>query len=109
MRISRRNWMQAAGGAVLTRGSLAAEKRIQVVGREVEIQLIPVSAFTFRLSLRPIKDGKPAEIPPDGSLVARSWAAPTTTLGAVRVENHRGPVDVFDRNCFGRVGAATHG
>jgi alpha-glucosidase (family GH31 glycosyl hydrolase) len=83
MRISRRNWIEAAGGAVLARGQMAADdKRITVAGREVEIQLVPVSAFTFRLSLLPVQDGKPAEVPADGSLVERSWAAPKAKLGA---------------------------
>jgi alpha-glucosidase (family GH31 glycosyl hydrolase) len=85
MRISRRNWMQAAGGAVLARGQMAADdKRITVAGREVDIQLVPVSAFTFRLSLLPIQESKSAEIPADGSLVERSWAAPKAKLGAMQ-------------------------
>ena len=77
--------MQAAGGAVLARGKMTAdEKRITVAGRVVEIQLVPVSPFTFRLSLLPIQDGKQAEIPADGSLVERSWAAPKANLGAAQ-------------------------
>ena len=101
MRISRRNWMQAAGGAVLARGKMTAdEKRITVAGREVEIQLIPVSAFTFRLSLLPVQDGKPAEVPADGSLVERSWAAPKLSaaqeqiikLGGVQVKIAQDPL-----------------
>src|ERR1035438_5732414 len=47
MTISRRNWMQAAGAAVLARGQAeAGDKLLQVAGREVEIQLVPVSACT---------------------------------------------------------------
>jgi alpha-glucosidase/alpha-D-xyloside xylohydrolase len=85
MRISRRNWIEAAGGAVLARGQMAAdEKRIEVGGREVEIQLVPVSDFTFRLSLLPVQDGQPGEVPSDGSLVERSWPAPKAKLSAAQ-------------------------
>jgi alpha-glucosidase (family GH31 glycosyl hydrolase) len=98
MSISRRNWIQAAGAAVLARAQLnAAEKPLRIAGREVEIQLASVSASTFRLSLLPLQDGKPAEVVSDGSLVERSWAAPraklhgaipeqTVKLGALRVK-----------------------
>ncbi|HEV8043195.1 MAG TPA: TIM-barrel domain-containing protein [Bryobacteraceae bacterium] len=85
MRISRRNWMQAAGGAVLAGRQMAADdKRIVVAGREVEIQLVPLSAFTFRLSLLPVLEGKPAEVPADGSLAERSWAVPKAKVGAAQ-------------------------
>ena len=77
--------MQAAGAAVLARGQAeAGDKLLQVAGREVEIQLVPVSACTFRLMLLPLQDGKPAEVPSDGSLVERSWSAPKAMLHAAR-------------------------
>jgi alpha-glucosidase (family GH31 glycosyl hydrolase) len=78
--------MQAAGVAVFAHGQLEAdEKLLQVAGREVEIQLTPVSAYTFRLSVRPVNDGKPIDVSSDGSLVERSWAAPVAKLrGGVR-------------------------
>jgi alpha-glucosidase/alpha-D-xyloside xylohydrolase len=62
----------------------ADEKRIEVASREVEIQLVPVSAFTFRLSLLPVQDGQPGEVPSDGSLVERSWPAPKAKLSAAQ-------------------------
>jgi alpha-glucosidase/alpha-D-xyloside xylohydrolase len=77
--------MQAAGGAVLAGRQMAADdKRIVVAGREVEIQLVPLSAFTFRLSLLPVLEGKPAEVPADGSLAERSWAVPKAKVGAAQ-------------------------
>jgi alpha-glucosidase (family GH31 glycosyl hydrolase) len=78
--------MQAAGAAVLARGRVQADDQVlQIAGREVEIQMTPVSGFTFRLSVLPIQDGKPLEPASDGSLEERSWAAPAVKLrGAVR-------------------------
>jgi alpha-glucosidase/alpha-D-xyloside xylohydrolase len=77
--------MQAAGAAVLARGQAeAGDKPLLVAGREVEIQLVPVSAYTFRLSILPVQDGKPAEVPSDGSLVEQAWPAPAATLRADR-------------------------
>jgi alpha-glucosidase (family GH31 glycosyl hydrolase) len=78
--------MQAAGAAVFAHGQLEAdEKPLQVAGREVEIQLAPVSAYTFRLSVLPLQDGKSAEVSSDGSLAERSWAVPVARFrGGVR-------------------------
>lgn len=86
MAISRRNWIQAAGAAVLARGRVRADEQVlQVAGRVVEIQIVPVSGFTFRLSVLPLQDGKPIEPATDGSLEERSWAAPVVKLrGVVR-------------------------
>jgi alpha-glucosidase/alpha-D-xyloside xylohydrolase len=76
--------MQAAGAAVLGSGQEKADLRpLEIAGREVEIQLAPVSAVTFRLLVLPLHDGKPTEISSDGSLVERSWAAPEAKLRAV--------------------------
>jgi len=90
MTISRRHLIRAAGTAVLIRGTAAAgEKSLEIAGREVEVQLVPVSECTFRLSVLPIVDGKPAVVPSDGSLIERSWRAPVgdriLKLGAARV------------------------
>src|SRR5580704_7038106 len=90
MTISRRHLIRAAGTAVLIRGTAAAgEKSLEIAGREVEVQLVPVSECTFRLSVLPIVDGKPAVVPSDGSLIDRSWRAPVgdriLKLGAARV------------------------
>jgi alpha-glucosidase/alpha-D-xyloside xylohydrolase len=78
--------MQAAGAAVLAHGRVQADEQVlQVAGRDVEIQMTPVSGFTFRLSVLPLQNGKPIEPASDGSLEERSWAAPAVKLsGAVR-------------------------
>jgi alpha-glucosidase (family GH31 glycosyl hydrolase) len=78
--------MQAAGASVFTRGRVRADEQIlHVAGREVEIQLVPVSGFTFRLLVLPLQNGKPIQPASDGSLEERSWAAPAVKLrGAVR-------------------------
>jgi alpha-glucosidase (family GH31 glycosyl hydrolase) len=53
-----------------------SQRRLQIAGHEVEVQITPVSAHTFRLSLLPIADGKLSPIPADGSLVRTNWGLP---------------------------------
>jgi alpha-glucosidase (family GH31 glycosyl hydrolase) len=47
---------------------------------QIEIQITPISAYTFRLSILPVNNGSVARIPTDGSLVRESWSAPVTKL-----------------------------
>ncbi len=91
MAISRRNWIEAAGAVVLARGRVEADEQIlQVAGRDVEIQMIPVTGLTFRLMVLPLQDGKPIEPASDGSLEERSWPAPAVKLrGAVREQTFK--------------------
>jgi alpha-glucosidase (family GH31 glycosyl hydrolase) len=58
----------------------SAARAFRVAGQEVEIQITTVSAHTFRLSIIPLKDGEPAAIPTDGSLVRHSWGEPVVKL-----------------------------
>ena len=82
MPISRRHLIQAAGTAVFARGVAAAgQTPPEIAGREVEIQVTPVSDYTFRLSLLPVVEGKAAGVVFDGSLIERSWPLPAATLG----------------------------
>jgi|SRR5579875_94644 len=53
---------------------------ILVVGSEIEIQITTISPHTFRLSLIPLKNGRPGAIPSDGSLVRDCWGEPTAKL-----------------------------
>src|SRR5580693_3370443 len=90
MTISRRHLIRAAGTAVLVRGTaVAGEESLKIAGREVEVQLVPVSEYTLRLSVLPIVDGKPAAVPSNGSLIERPWRAPVRDrilkLAAARV------------------------
>ena len=62
---------QAAGGAAA--GGAAA-------GQDLEIQIGPVSEFTFRLSIMRIAGGQPEPIRMNGSLVQESWGAPVAKL-----------------------------
>lgn len=43
------------------------------VGEDIEIQLSPVSAHTFRLSILPFRNGQPDVIPWNGTLLQKSW------------------------------------
>jgi alpha-glucosidase (family GH31 glycosyl hydrolase) len=52
----------------------------QSAGENFEIQITPVSAHTFRLSILPIEGGKASSIVGDGSLAPASWPAPVLRL-----------------------------
>ena len=90
--LSRRQMLTgASAAAMLGRSSGAAETQLRVAGREVEIQLAPVSPHAVRLTVLPIHDGKLAAVPYDGSLVQKSWGMPVAKLrtspteGTIRV------------------------
>jgi alpha-glucosidase/alpha-D-xyloside xylohydrolase len=73
--------MGAASAALLLPHDVrAAEQLWQVAGQDGEIQIAPVSAHTFRLSILAIKAGRVAPVPADGSLVRASWGAPALKL-----------------------------
>jgi alpha-glucosidase (family GH31 glycosyl hydrolase) len=68
-----------------------------------EIQISSISEYTLRLSMLPMKNGQPATIPSDGSLVRASWDAPLAALrgdwryhtveaGGIRVHATREPL-----------------
>ncbi|HEV2305228.1 MAG TPA: TIM-barrel domain-containing protein [Candidatus Acidoferrales bacterium] len=68
----------------------SAQRAFRVAGQEIEIQITTVSAYTFRLSIIPLKDGEPVAIPMDGSLVGHSWGEPVVKLrGAARARTVR--------------------
>ncbi|MGH9771219.1 MAG: TIM-barrel domain-containing protein [Candidatus Acidiferrales bacterium] len=81
---SRRKVLQgaAATGALLlgNREMAAAETKLRVAGEDVELQITTVSPHTFRLSVLPLRNGTPAAIPVDGSLVRTDWGAPVAKL-----------------------------
>lgn len=60
----------------------SAQENTSTAAQQVEIQITPVSAHTFRLSMFPLNDGPTRSIPSDGSLVQESWGAPGATLRA---------------------------
>src|SRR5215468_8807310 len=41
-----------------------------------EIRITPISKYSFRLSVVPLRDGSPVPIPFDGSLLQESWGTP---------------------------------
>ena len=53
---------------------------------QIEVQITPISSFTFRLSILPVENGSVAKITTDGSLVRDSWIAPVTKLRAGSAE-----------------------
>ena len=86
--------MKAIGGAsaalVLPGKVEATEPGLRVAGQDVEIQITSVSEHTFRLTILPIKTGRVASIPTDGSLTRTSWGVPIQQLrGDVRAQTIR--------------------
>src|SRR5262245_29169196 len=47
---------------------------------EVEIQVVSISAHTLRFTVLPIRNGQVEAIPPNGSLVRKSWGEPILKL-----------------------------
>jgi alpha-glucosidase (family GH31 glycosyl hydrolase) len=91
---SRRQLLKAIGGAsaalVLPGKVEATEPGLRVAGPDVEIQITSVSQHTFRLTILPIKTGRVASIPTDGSLTQTSWGVPIQQLrGDVRAQTIR--------------------
>jgi alpha-glucosidase (family GH31 glycosyl hydrolase) len=55
--------------------------------KDAEIQITPISAHTFRLSILPIKTGKTSIVPVNGSLVKNYWGTPIAKLrGGIRAQ-----------------------
>jgi alpha-glucosidase (family GH31 glycosyl hydrolase) len=92
---------------------VAAQDAAPVSGRQVEIQITPVSACTCRLCILPVSNGSVAEIPRDGSLVKESWGVPvaklrtaptdTVSVGNLRLSISLDPVGIGVANERGNV------
>jgi len=73
--------MSAACAAfLLPEEQVRVASALRIGGQDVEIQIGSVSKHTFRLSILPIKDGRVATIPTDGSLVRESWGTPVAKI-----------------------------
>ena len=73
--------MSAACAAyVLPHRGEPPEPPLRIAGQDVEVQVTPVSAHTFRLSILPTANGKLAAIPSDGSLVRMDWGVPEVKI-----------------------------
>ena len=81
----------AAAAALLVPRRQAADQtqsaKLQIAGQDVEVQIAPVSARTFRLTVRPIQNGRLIAVPANGALVKTSWGAPVAKLrGTVQAQ-----------------------
>ncbi len=78
----RRDLLKGAGALCAT-GLLwpekagAVQRDLRIAGREVELQIAPASAHTFRLTVFGIDGGKTEPVRGNGSLVRESWGPPT--------------------------------
>src|SRR5215469_5084588 len=80
----------------------------------VELTVTPVSRKTVRITMRPLRDGNPVALEPDGALAAREWPAPVAQLrslskpltvqsGALTITVSPDPVKVLIRKSGGRL------
>src|SRR5689334_2314306 len=58
----------------------------QIADRNVQVQIAPVSAHTFRLSVLPIENGQPQSVKGNGSLVQASWGSPLARFAGAESE-----------------------
>ncbi len=70
----------AAAGLVGHGISQAQDAPIEIAGRPVEIALTSVSPETVRVAIRPLKQGQPQAIPPEGALAKDDWGPPVAHL-----------------------------
>jgi len=87
-RYDRREVLQGMSAAcaafLLPEEQVRAAAALRIAGQDVEIQIGSLSKHTFRLSSLPIKNGRVATVPTDGSLVRESWGTPVARMrGAV--------------------------
>jgi alpha-glucosidase (family GH31 glycosyl hydrolase) len=70
----------ASLGLVLPRGNAAANPTVAMAKEDYEVRLTPVSEYTIRLSVLPIRRGTAGSIACDGSLVRTAWGPPAATI-----------------------------
>src|SRR5258708_39457648 len=88
-----------------------AKASVQPSEPQVEVQITPVSTYTFRLSILPVNNRSVGDIPMDGSLVKKSWGSPIAKLQAVP-NPHLSPAGARRRSFvhpLGSVDAAPQG
>jgi hypothetical protein len=78
--MNRRRALKTVSGAGAALPANAADGPLRVAGQDVEIHLSSVSPFTFRLTVFPVRDGKPAPVVLDGLLVRPTWGTPVARL-----------------------------
>ena len=66
-----------SAATMLPRSASSQSQPINIAGHEVEIQITAISQNTFRLTVLPIRNGRPASLSYDGSLVQTDWGRPT--------------------------------
>jgi len=73
--------ISAGCAALLLPGELVAvEPGLRVAGEDVEAVVAAVSAHTLRLTISPVKNGRVAEVPTNGSLVSLASRAAAATV-----------------------------
>jgi len=70
-----------SAAAVLPSRQFLGKPVTPAAGQNYEVQITSVSAQTVRLTVLPVKSGKAATVPIDGSLVLESWGTPVAKLG----------------------------
>src|SRR5215469_15157155 len=118
-RYDRRDILKGAGAACATSFLWPATKdapqqNVQIAGRHVEVQIAPVSAHTFRLSVLAIEGGQTQSIKCNGSLVQCSWGPALAKLigeerertfksGELSIKLTANPLQVVVQNAKGDI------
>ena len=85
-RYDRRDILKGVGAVCATGflwppDSVSAQQDLQVAGRHVELEIAPVSALTFRLTVFPMEGSQTQAVRGNGSLVQASWGPPLAKFG----------------------------
>jgi alpha-glucosidase (family GH31 glycosyl hydrolase) len=78
--MSRRQAVGSIGAALAGAQLQGAGANLRVAGQNVEARISPVSTYTVRLTVLPIKDGNAVPVKGDGTLVRESWGAPAARV-----------------------------
>ena len=103
-----------AAGLLWPSKTKATPQTLQIAGRSVQVQIAPVSAHTFRLSVLPVENGQPQPVKGNGSLVQASWGPPLAKLadeerertvkpGELRVKLTANPLQAIVQNSKGDI------
>jgi len=91
-RYDRRGILKGAG-AICATGFLwpasndVSPQNLQIAGRTVEVQILPVSPHTCRLSVLPLEGGQLQPVKGNGSLVQASWGPPLAKFAGAEKEH----------------------
>ncbi|MGH9647838.1 MAG: TIM-barrel domain-containing protein, partial [Bryobacteraceae bacterium] len=73
-------FLGAGASTLLSSRAVGSDAPIRVAGEDVEVRIARVSPYTVRIGILPMRNGKAATVPVDGSLVRDAWEEPLLRL-----------------------------